>query len=351
MSIKYTPILRWKAGEKNCLENLSPNVASQIIPFIEVSSPTISPTVSLTDEKITFEKKITKLLSSFNTSWENKPFFLYLSDNWYTDVDSPDQIYKIYEDVFKQISHPGTIPAFNITDEINISNSTNLANTNGICLRIKGNSFELLSQSLQYYINSSWIIPQNTDLLLDLTYIDENIYPQKAALTTVISDIPNISDFRRIIIASCSFPKDISSLRSDYVNEFIRHEATIHKISLDLQKKFDFNYVYSDYGPMNLNEVTFILGMVPNFKIKYSTEDKYIIVKGLSLKKGGLDLPNVVAACKQLVSHPQYSGETFSYGDNIIYAMANGKNTKSGNLTNWVGYCFNHHITLIVSLM
>lgn len=345
MSVKYIPILRWKTGEKNCLEHLFPDIASQIIPFVEVSPPSDSPT----DES--GEKKLAKLISSFNPSWENKPFYLYLSDDWYTGADSPEQISEIYADLFKKINHSRAIPAFDITDEINISNATNLTNANGICLRVSGNNFELLSQSLSNYVANSWITPQNTDLLLDLKYIDEDIYPKKAALTTVISDIPNISDYRRIIIASCSFPKDISNLRSDEINEFSRHETTIHKISLDLQNKFSFNYIYADYGPMNLNEVAFVLGMVPNFKIKYSTADKYLIVKGLSLKKGGLDLSNVVTACKQLVSHAQYSGENFSYGDSIIATTANGTNTKSGNLTNWVGYSFNHHITLIVSLI
>lgn len=346
MSIKYIPILRWKAGEKNCLENLSPDVSNQIIPFVEVSPPTVSPN----DEAAT-EKKLAKLYSSFNTSWENKPLYLYLSDSWYTDADSPDQISEIYEDLFKGINHPQAIPAFDITDEINISNTVALTASNGVCLRVSGNSFELLSQSLSDYVEKSWITPQNTDLLIDLKYIDEDIYPKKAVLTTAISDIPNISDYRRIIIASCSFPKDVSSLHSDVVNEFKRHEVSIHKISLDLESKFGFNYVYADYGSMNLNEAAFAPYMVPNFKIKYSTADKYLVVKGLSLKKGGLELANVMAGCRLLVNHPQYSGENFSYGDKIIATTANGTNTKSGNLTNWVGYSFNHHITLIVSLM
>lgn len=347
MSIKYIPILRWKAGEKNCLENLSSDVSSQIVPFVEVSPPTVSPN----DDEAAAEKKLTKLFSSFNTSWENKPFYLYLSDSWYTDADSPEQISEIYEDLFRGINHSKAIPAFDITDEINISNTVALTASNGVCLRVSGNSFELLSQSLSDYVEKSWITPQNTDLLIDLKYIDEDIYPKKAVLTTAISDIPNISDYRRIIIASCSFPKDVSNLRSDVVNEFKRHEVSIHKISLDLESKFGFNYVYADYGSMNLNETAFAPYMVPNFKIKYSTADKYLVVKGLSLKKGGLELANVMAGCRLLVDHPQFSGENFSYGDKIIATTANGTYTKSGNLTNWVGYSFNHHITLIVSLM
>ena len=345
MSTKYIPILRWKAGEKNCLENLSLDVSSQIIPFVEVSPPADSPN----DDAA--EKKLSKLISSFNVSWESRPFYLYLSDDWYSSADSPEDISKIYADLFKSINHSKAIPAFDITDEINISNAINLTTTNGICLRVSGNSFESLTQYLINYAENPWITPQNTDLLLDLKYIDEDIYPKKAVLTTAISDIPNIGEYRRIIIASCSFPKDISNLRSNVVNEFKRHETTIHKISLDLQNKFAFNYVYADYGSMNLNEITFAPYMAPNFKIKYSTNDKYLIIKGLSIKKGGLDISNVIAGCKLLVNHPQFSGEFFSYGDKVIAKTANGKNTKGGNLTNWVGYSFNHHITLIVSLM
>ena len=81
------------------------------------------------------------------------------------------------------------------------------------------------------------------------------------------------------------------------------------------------------------------------------SESSGIIIKGLSLKKGGLELANVATSCRLLVEHPQFSGENFSYGDNIIATIANGTNTKSGNLTNWVAYSFNHHITLIVSLL
>ncbi len=62
MLTKYVPILRWKSGEKNCLENLSPNVSDNIIPFIEVSPPSDS------NNEEAAEKKFLKLTNSFNTS-------------------------------------------------------------------------------------------------------------------------------------------------------------------------------------------------------------------------------------------------------------------------------------------
>lgn len=343
MFTKYVPILRWKSGEKNCLENLSPNVFGNIIPFIEVSPPSDS------NNEEAAEKKFLKLTNSFNTRWGNKPFYLYLTEDWYNGIDSTDQVHEIYKNFYLTVNHPQAIPSFDVTDEINISNLSDFTNIDKICLRITVNDFEFLSDILDKYNRNSWIIPQNTDLLIDLKYIDSEIYPKKAALTTVLSDITNISDYRSIIIASCSFPKDVSTLQSNLVNEFTRYEVAVHDIALKLQKAFSFNYVYSDYGPINLNDTPFVIGMVPNFKIKYSSLDKYLVVKGLSLKKGGLDLINVAACCKLLISHPQFSGAAFSYGDKIIADTANGKNAKGGNLTNWVGYSFNHYITLIVS--
>lgn len=55
MNIKYTPILRWKTGERKCLENLSPEISSQIIPFIEVAPPTVS---STTTDESAYEKNL-----------------------------------------------------------------------------------------------------------------------------------------------------------------------------------------------------------------------------------------------------------------------------------------------------
>lgn len=341
--IKYVPILRWKSGEKNCLKTLAPNVSNVIIPFIEVSTPSDS------SNQDAAEKKILKLIDSFNKIWSNKPFYLYLTEDWYEEIDDANQIHEMYNIFYNKINHALAIPSFDLKDEINISNVSSLKSANGVCLRVTVNDFEHLNDILEKYILDSWITPEDTDLLIDLKYIDSEIYPKKAALTTVLSDIADLANYRRIIIASCSFPKDVSTLQSGIVNEFTRHEVAIHDISLKLQSTFSFNYIYSDYGPVNLNDTPFIVGMIPNFKIKYSTPNKYLVVKGLSLKKGGLDLKNVISCCKLLMSHPQYSGKTFSNGDAVIADTANGTNMKSGNLTSWVGYSFNHHITLIVS--
>lgn len=266
MSTKYVPILRWKAGEKNCLEHLEANVSNEIIPFIEVSMPSASNTEDAA------EKKMQKLFNSFNSSWGSKPFYLYLTEDWYEGIDEFSYMFDIYKTFLENINHPFVIPAFDLNDEINISNCVNLHNSNGVCLRININQFENSSDTLNYYISNSWIRPENTDLLIDLKFIDNEIYPKKAALTTVISDILSITQYRRIIISSCSFPKDISTLQSDIVNEFLRYETTIHDVCLKLQNAYSFNYVYSDYGPINLNDMTFILGMAPNLKL--STQQK-----------------------------------------------------------------------------
>ncbi len=346
MKTKYVPILRWKTGEKNCLETLSSEAMQQIIPFIEVFPPSDSG-----NNEVSAERKFSKLINSFNHYWNSKPLYLYLSEDWYSTVDNPEQISDIYQNFFASTNHPYAIPAFDILDEINISNLHSSIKSNGICLRVTGNSFASLTTKLNKYTNNGWISPHNTDLLLDLQFVTADTYPKKAVLTAAFSDIPNCSDYRSIIVSCCSFPKDMSKLQSDTLNEFIRYETEIHSVALKLQEHYQCNYIYADYGPMNLDDVAFMPYMVPNFKIKYTTPDKYLIAKGFSLKKGGLDLPNVATCCRQITNHPQYSGEFFSHGDKIISDTAKGIAPSSGNLTNWVGYSFNHHITLILSIL
>lgn len=343
MNTKYVPIMRWKTGEKNCLINLTPAVTEQIIPFVEVSPPQ-----EIKDDKDA-NKKLANLYSSFNKYWGNKPFYLYLSPNWFSASCNVRKFFKDYEDFYYSIKHADAIPAFDVLDESNIKNAANLTKAKGVCLRIRANNFAKLGGVLNNYIANSWITPQNTDLLIDLEYTCTDKTFKKSTLTTALSNITRLADYRQIIIASNSFPEDISSLSSYMIHESARLEVETHEVSKDLQREYGFNYVYADYGPMNLKETPYVLGMFPKVKIKYTTKDKYLFIIGESTKKGGLDLPNIVHCCTLLVNHRQYSGSNFSYGDKVISDIANGTNTKSGNLASWIGYSFNHHITLIVA--
>ena len=145
------------------------------------------------------------------------------------------------------------------------------------------------------------------------------------------------------------FHRVSTGLSKKKIYEYPRNEFIIHDTAKRLANKLGFTYSYSDYGPTDLSDTSFVIGMSPNFKIKYTGFDKYYYIKGIPVKKGGLDFSQVQRACKILYQNSSvFSGESFSWADKKIAEIAEAsEEIQTGNLTTWVSYSFNHHITLI----
>ena len=332
MASKYVPIIRWKRGEQNALLNLLEDVKDLVTPFIEIP---FTPTA---------EKNIARI----DTIWSGRQFYFYLCPDWYED--EPDT-YKFYMEKIQSTNCDTAIPVFDLSNDTDIRKSA--GNTpNGVAIRIQNNEFGLIEDTLNGYVAEGVIDPDQTDLLLDLRYVYENdLFSKESVIKATFADLEGSQRYRSIIISSCSFPKSFTNLESDRVYSYRRTELQVYHLADKLAKRHGFNYIYSDYGPSDLEEVEFVVGMTPNFKIKYTTLDQYLYIKGKSLKKGGLDLEEVGSCCKLLVDRADFSGEGFSWGDDKIYELASGKASSGGNLTSWVGYSYNHHISLIAKLI
>ena len=222
----------------------------------------------------------------------------------------------------------------------------------GVAIRIRGNEFADIESTLNPVFSSTPLNRATTDLILDLQYALENdLFSKESVLKGTLPYIDGISEYRSIIISSCSFPEELPQMEVNRIYRFPRSESQIHAKALELAKRFHFTYVYSDYGPASLQEIQFVVGMSPNFKIKYSTKDEYLYIKGISLKYGGLDIKNISTLCTTLVNSGEFFGEDFSWADACIYKLSNNTAKSGGNLTTWVSYSMNHHITLICSIL
>lgn len=52
--------------------------------------------------------------------------------------------------------------------------------------------------------------------------------------------------------------------------------------------------------------------------------------------------------CGVVSSLKEFRGADYSWGDKKISDLANGIIDSTGNLTNWVSYTYNHHMTFII---
>ncbi len=330
----YVPIIKCKMGEQKALLNLNEQVKDNIIPLIEI--PLFSQAMI---------KKDTSVESLIDSFWSNRKYFCYFMPAWYSDCEDYSDF--ISERVKPLCKNGYAIPVIDLT-LVDFVKDWSEISQNGVAIRLRNNEFGDIEEILNPLFGDAKLERNKTHLIFDLQYVGENdLFTKISVLKAAFSDLDNASEFSSIVISSVSFPKQLPSMETKKIYRFKRVETEIFAASLKLSERFGFNFVYSDYGPSDIEENVFIVGMSPNFKIKYTAFDDYLYIKGIPIKRGGLDIGNVRELAKILVDSNDFSGADYSWGDKNIYGIAMNASYNSGNLTTWVGYSMNHHITFV----
>lgn len=330
--MKYAPILKWKAGEKKAISNLSTEHTERILPIFEIVDDFESST--LTDD--------------IKTYWSNHFYF----DTTYMDTDECCSLLELTE-YFKNenISQTPVLSPFVSSDVIKqISEHTEKVAFR-VHLPIDFDSPEF-DEILDDLINNCNKNNLKFDLILDFGLVenqrDANVcYRDMKDILSL--DKLNDKCIEQLILSITSFPDSLSNM--DSANE-LRCERFEYKLWKKICSITTLNIIYSDYGVSKFtdSEIDFKklkYGVLP--KAKYTTFDDYWIIKGArdkvsrEMKKGFIEI------AKQIIASDDYFGEDFSYGDRDISDRANGLNgKKTGNSTNWVTIGASHHLVVIL---
>lgn len=334
--MKYVPILKYKAGEQQAIKNLDAAISDQICPLFEIHKP----------------KDGVNLSEQIATYWDDRPYFFYPLPDWYEDCEDINDWFNKQDGEFYSLCKCGNATPVLDLSMLDAISEWSFLSQQRLAIRIRGNEFANIEGALNPIFSSTPLKRATTDLILDLQYAYENdLFAKESVLRGTLPYIDGISEYRSIIISSCSFPEDLPQVEVNKIYRFSRTESQIHAKALELAKRFHFTYVYSDYGCVNLEEIQFENWMSPNFKIKYSTNDEYLFIKGLPIKRGGLDIAQISTLCSTLVNSGKFCGDGFSWADTCIYQLATCTAKNGGNLRTWVSYAMNHHITLICSIL
>lgn len=319
----YVPILKWKAGEKEGLVQLKNNIKKNIIPLIELTPDVL-------------EKCDTLKISNF---WDHLFYFDVSYESSISDLEFVDFVQTCDSDKI--------IPVISINDSFEKIQRLCLITQKGLALRISYN--DALSSDFSNFLNELFkIIPASKiDLILDVKEVTHDELNQKIFLATnILNTLIVPHRFKRVILASSSFPNSLKDCSSEQLTLLPRLELAFFN---SVVERCNISIVFSDYTINHWSYFGFIPGMKPSFNIRYTTSNNYLVFKGLMVKKGGLDIENVRRGCQAIVAHPAYSGAAYSWGDNEISLKASSTSDKSGNLTTWRSIGVNHHITLTVN--
>lgn len=326
MNINYYPILKWKKGEQEALKNIE-NVQNNFYPIIEI-----------VDECLPLD-----FFTTLSTCYTAPVYF----DIGRLDSECLDE--------FITYSITKNIPAYPVLYVDNFINNTldYLPNIFSVKIPIpvdfEGPSFEEIIDILSSYQNYKINLILDAGEVLDsrtANSIFDSYY------RTIFNNMNTLSSFENIIICLTSFPEQLN-IESGEDMTYKRYDILIFKKLIEKFKSTKLNgkIQYSDYGVTKFTETELDFskmryGILP--KVKYTTETQYIVKKGEKDRINNILTRSYIDIAKEIINSPYYYGEEFSYGDKCIYEKANVTNGKPGGATQWVTYCANHHLTVLM---
>lgn len=348
---KYFPILKGKQGEFLALKKVKPATWATMTPIIDV------PPVPYDFIEDQLAKSIDDHVASFCRQLiasipkgQN-----YLLDA--TELDSSPLLANgntAMEEILQR-ARAANIPATpikTITCSADYESAVHQAHaTDGLggCVRIsinEVNNASLIGTMISSLKQNCGGSPGNIDILLDIENVP--VSQPNIALTVAVNGlmaIPGYQHCRNLVIAGCGFPENVSSITPDSIGQLQRHEWLTWN-SLIRNQSIVKIPAFSDYvvSGVEFNEVDpRIIRMSAN--IRYTIDDAWLVAKGRNVKEHGFEQSKDL--CEKIVSNANFSGASFSAGDEWIDNRAKGS-VPCGNATTWRFVGTNHHLEFVV---
>lgn len=347
----YVPILKAKQGELLALRHLSTPTKEALTPLIEmVPVPwdfnNEQPSKELSQH---LDDKTDDIAKAWGTE---APFFL--ETRWIEEVFNDDGV-PAAELAFAAARAKGLefIPVIGSDSTAILRGLVRNCITQddrGVCIRISGSSLgraPLLGDTLNAVVEELALEPREIDLLLDYESIPaEHTSALTVALSSTLLSLPRVAEWRSLTVAAGSFPRNLAGVPTNSVGYQLRAEWKIWRDVIE-NSSVPRLPAFGDYGiehPDLAAEVEpWKYTIIP--QLRYATEDGWLLFK---VSKGDLEpFGPFRDICQDLVGRQEYSGSSFSWGDEYV-SNCSGGSEKTGNATTWRRIGSNHHMTLVV---
>ncbi len=324
--VTYFPILKWKTGEQRALKEL--HVKCPFIPVIQ----------------ITDAQEPSDFFSGLHTVYEGPIYF--------DTVLCGDDDLCILKN-YTQFAHDNNIVAWPLVyiNDLSAEIDEILAISKRAAISIE------IPESFDGPTNKSIIdhvisLHKEFDLFCDSGEVIDRtkanlIYASYKELLN--NNAESIKNFKNIVICLTSFPEQLT-VESGGVVRYNRFDFKMFMLLYNEFKESFPKLSYSDYGvtkftdpDLDFRKIKYILP-----KVKYTTDKEYIVHKGAKNRMQSGFSRSYIDISKEIFHSAYYMGKDFSFGDSNIYEKACSSGAKPGNATNWVSYCANHHLTVVM---
>ena len=165
------------------------------------------------------------------------------------------------------------------------------------------------------------------------------------AIAGTLEMVADVAPWGCVVFQASNFPTtNPAEENSTYL--VARHEWTIYKRLLKECSIPKNRLGFSDFGA-DCGKIAFPRGggggrPIPH--VRYTTKDATLVVRGAST---GAQSPNMVNVLNQLIEHPDFAGQAFSYADRRMWEAAKGL-VPPGNPSIWREWNMAHHMTRVL---
>ncbi|MEF2144122.1 MAG: beta family protein [Desulfovibrionaceae bacterium] len=344
----YVPVLKLKAGELRALMNLTEDQRKVMTPLFEI--PPVPWDYETDEPAKSVEEHLEKVAGNIDKHWGKAPFFL---------------DYKYIEDDIVEHDNEAIWRLSGAMNDLNLSyvpviglirdgvikhefKDSQCYYDNGLCVRLEGDDFDSddYGEQLVDLIESFEVEPDRVDIVIDLGLIPSSgLSPFVVGLKNIIRFLPMLNEWRTLTVSASSFPSSLASFTANAADTTPRSDWELwgRLVGGAIRRKPSFgDYGIASPAPFEMDPRMMRLGA----KIKYTLEEKWLIVKGVGISRKGYKQFHDLAA--YLTKRKEFYGPEFSWGDNYINECAT-RACNSGNQTTWVTVGMNHHFAVAVS--
>lgn len=345
MTRKYVPILKWKQGEAKALECCSPSAKQNLLPLIELATVPWDHDIEAPSKSC--DEHLAKFGAQLAKSWplDSEVFIdaLHIEDDTLATTDTHPLTNAMNQ---ARAAGVNAIPVTSPSRNAAYQNAAISSCNDELCVRIGIEDVLGTPSPLLQCLSDFSVSPSNCHIVVDL----RTVSPEQEATfiftaQNIINQLPYVNDWKSLTLAATSFPDSMASVNTG-IDTIDRTEWSIwnalrNSNAVEREPWFG-DYTISGTDIANVNPRL----MQPTANIRYAADNEWYIFKGRSLRRNGYD--QFQALSDQLIKHPCYDGNAFSWADGYIYECAN-KTTGNGNLTTWRQVGTNRHIEKVLS--
>lgn len=347
----YMPQLKWKSGELKAIGTVRGGSTGQLLPlFIVPPAGAFDHTEGRTLGTAEYLKSFGAKLAA---NWQGGPLFvdaLHIDDERHNSAVGQHALTELLERA--RLAHVVACPvtALNRSKHYQEAVRRFRAHNPGwpICIRLSLSEIDILAnkERLASFLSQFGAVASETVLLIDAGPIYIPDVDQLAdIIIEALAPLGSGEAFAKVFWGSTTFPEK-HGLKAGQTGVWARTDWQVYKRLIERAEELPITPLFSDYAleyPAYYKPVQ----APPVAHIRYSSDDAYLMARGLSTKK-----PNgyeaIFDVAHSLIARTEFKGADYSLGNNYIAGLAKA-GAKTGNASLWRWASTDHHLSVVLN--